>query len=103
VDEIVGRQEDILFTPEKGYVGRMDPAYKGLTGIVKSKIIQHSEKSLEVQNVVDSNYTNAIEKQLIYNIRERLGEKIEIVVHQLDEIPLGPSGKFKAVQRKFKI
>lgn len=103
VDEIVGRQEDILFTPEKGYVGRMDPAYKGLTGIVKSKIIQHSENSLEVQNVVDSNYSNAIEKQLIYNIRERLGEKIEIVVNLMDEIPLGPSGKFKAVERKFKI
>lgn len=103
VEEIVGRQEDILFTPEKGYVGRMDPAYKGLSGIVKSKIIQHSENSLEIQNVIDNGYTNEIEKQLVKNVRERLGEKIEINVNILEEIPLGPSGKFKAVERKFQI
>jgi phenylacetate-CoA ligase len=103
VEEIIGRQEDILYTREKGLIGRMDPAYKGLNGIVKSKIIQHSLDFLEVVHVVDKQYTDLMEQKLIKNLRDRLGDKIEIKITIVAEIPLGASGKFKAVERKFEI
>ena len=103
VEEIVGRQEDILYTKEKGFVGRMDPAYKGLEGIVKSKIIQHTEDQFEVLNVTDENYTAAMEEKFLRNLRDRLGEQVKIEIKNVTDIPLGASGKFKAVERKFEL
>jgi phenylacetate-CoA ligase len=103
VEEIIGRQEDILFTEEKGYVGRMDPAYKGLNGILKSKIIQHEIDYVEVLNVIDSNFNMDMQNLFLQNLRDRLGKKITIDIKIVDDIPLGASGKFKAVERKFDI
>ena len=101
VKEIIGRQEDILFTEEKGYVGRLDPAYKGLNGIIKSKIIQHSMNQIEILNETDKEYNSHYEQKLIENIRDRVGKNIVITVKCVKEIPLGAAGKFKAVERKF--
>jgi phenylacetate-CoA ligase len=103
VDEIVGRQEDILFTTEKGYIGRMDPAYKGLNGIIKSKIIQHTLEYVEILNVVDNNYSSEIEQLFIQNIRDRMGNNIIINIKIVNDISSGANGKFKAVERKFEI
>ena len=103
VIKIVGREDDLLWTPEKGYVGRMDTAYKGITGIVKSQLIQQSPEKLVVNNIVDHTYTAAIEAKLIQNLNERLGKDIHIVVHSVDEIPLSANGKFDAVKREFEI
>ena len=103
VDEIIGRQEDILMTEERGYIGRLDPAYKGLIGINKSKIIQHSLNRIEVLNVVAPSYSEMVQQKLIRNLRDRLGEKIDINIRIVDEISLGASGKFKAVERKFEL
>ena len=103
IDEIIGREDDILFTLEKGHVGRLDPAYKGLIGIKKSKIIQHQIDFIEVVNIVDENYSEKVEHRLLKNLRDRLGEKINIEIKIVNEIPLGASGKFKAVERKFNL
>ena len=88
---------------EKGHVGRLDPAYKGLIGIKKSKIIQHQIDFIEVVNIVDENYSEKVEHRLLKNLRDRLGEKINIEIKIVYEIPLGASGKFKAVERKFNL
>jgi phenylacetate-CoA ligase len=101
VEEIIGRQEDILFTEEKGYVGRMDTAYKGLNGIIKSKIIQHNINLVEVLNVVDGKYSEAIADLFLQNLKDRLGTKIKIEITLVDAIPSGASNKFKAVERCF--
>lgn len=103
VKEIIGRQEDILYTEEKGYIGRLDPAYKGLNGIIKSKIIQHSLEEIEIINEIGKEYSSQIEKELIQNIQDRVGKNIIINVNCVKQIPLGASGKFKAVERKFKL
>lgn len=103
VESIVGREDDILWTKEKGYVGRMDTAYKGLNGIEKSQIIQVSPDKLIVNQVVDSSYNENENQKMIMNLKERLGENINIEVNLLDDIPNGANGKFNAVVRKFKI
>ncbi len=103
VEEIVGREDDILYTDEKGYVGRLDPAYKGLAGIIRSKIIQHSKEYVEVLNLADFGYSETVESKLKSNLQERLGKQVVIDIKTVDELPLGASGKFKAVERRFKI
>lgn len=98
---VVGREEDVLCTPQRGFVGRLDTAYKGLRGIIRSKIIQAREDRIEVLIVATSEYGPAVEGQLISNLRDRLGD-IEIAITVVDDIPLGNNGKFKAVENRVK-
>ncbi|GAA4282089.1 phenylacetate--CoA ligase family protein [Gaetbulibacter aestuarii] len=103
VEKITGREDDILWTEEKGFVGRMDTAYKGLEGIVKSQIIQNTPKDFVINNIVNSKYSQMIEKKLIHNLKERLGDQTNFKINIVEEIPLGANGKFDAVKRNFKL
>jgi len=103
VEKIIGREDDLLWTEEKGYVGRMDTAYKGLEGIEKSQIIQISKNEFVVNNIIDNAYTDSINEKFIKNLKDRLGENVSIKINIVDDIPLGPNGKFDAVKREFEI
>lgn len=100
---IIGRDDDILFTDEKGWVGRMDPAYKGVRGITQSKLIQHTAEELEVLLVTDDGFDKTQQDLFLKNLRERLGQNLKITLNKLDHIPLGKSGKLKSVERRFSI
>ncbi|MEY2898544.1 MAG: hypothetical protein RL138_597 [Bacteroidota bacterium] len=99
--EILGREDDILFTKEKGWVGRLDPAYKGLSGIIQSSIEQTDLENIIVKIVPEQNYVAAIGQELITKLKERLGDSIQIHLELVDTIPQGPNGKIKAVKRSF--
>lgn len=103
VEEITGRLDDILYTKDKGYVGRMDTAYKGLTGIEKSQIIQRSPELIEIYQVINGSYNDEIEKMFLKNLHERLGQIVTIKLFAVDSIPLSKNGKFKTVIRDFKL
>jgi phenylacetate-CoA ligase len=100
---IVGREDDILYTREKGYVGRLDPAYKGLSGIKYSKIVQTVVDRVEVLIVPDGSYENIVGDKLLKNLHERLGRDVSIELKIVENIPLGKNGKFKSVERQFEI
>jgi len=101
VKGVVGRNDDILYTEEKGSVGRLDPAYKGVNGIRQSKIIQHNVESIEVLVVPDDRFDEDQRDLLLKNLRDRLGKSITIELVILESIPLGKTGKLKAVERRF--
>ncbi len=103
IEKLTGREDDILWTEEKGYVGRMDTAYKGLKGIIKSQIIQESPKEIVVNLIANAEFNAAMQEMLLHNLKDRLGQDIEYRINQVDDIPLGPSGKFDAVKRNFSI
>lgn len=103
VESILGREDDVLWTFEKGYVGRMGTAYKGLKGVVKSQIIQQDPKSITVNMIVGTDFNRDTENEFKKNLKDRLGDKIQIQVNFVDEIPLGPNGKFVAVKRNFQL
>lgn len=103
VEKIIGREDDLLWTKEKGYVGRMDTAYKGLEGILQSQIIQLNPQDFVINNIIDESYTKEIEEKFIKNLKDRLGETVNLKFEYVDVIPLGKNGKFEAVKRKFKL
>lgn len=103
VEKIIGREDDVLWTEEKGYIGRMDTAYKGLEGIVKSQLIQETKYLLIVKNIIDEDYTEQMNAKFIQNLKDRVGSKVIIKIEIVDDIPLGPNGKFDAVKRQFNI
>lgn len=99
VGGITGREEDTLYTPARGYVGRLDTAYKGLRGILRSKIVQTEDDRIEVYVVPTAGYSEAVEEELRSNLRSRLGD-ITIAIREVESIPLSSNGKFKAVERR---
>jgi phenylacetate-CoA ligase len=101
VKKIVGREDDVLWTEDRGYVGRMDTAFKGLKHILKTQIIQKSPELIEIYCIVDNNYTEEIENIFMNNLRERLGVNIKIKFYYVDDISLSSNGKFDAVKREF--
>jgi phenylacetate-CoA ligase len=103
IEKLIGREDDILWTEEKGYIGRMDTAYKGLIGIVKSQIIQKSPREIIVNNIVDKDYTDLMNSIFIQNLKDRMGENIDIKINIVEDIPLSSNGKFDAVIREFDI
>lgn len=100
IHSVIGRQDDILYTKEKGRIGRLDPVYKGLSGIKQSKIIQTAVDHVEVWVVPDSNYGEKVAEKLLDNLHDRLGRDVVIELKEVVQIPLGKNGKFKSVECK---
>jgi phenylacetate-CoA ligase len=101
VKGVVGREDDILFTEAKGSVGRLDPAYKGVQGVVQSKIIQRDLNTVDVLIVKSARFDRSQHDLLLHNLRDRLGDDVNIKFTFVDSIPLGRAGKLKSVERCF--
>ena len=97
VEEITGRLDDILFIPDRGFVGRLDPVFKGLTGIYETQIIHESLNTLKLLLVPGNGYDDQIETHLVRNLRKKVGERVSVVVEKVTAIPRGPNGKFRSV------
>ncbi len=97
IQRVVGRTDDLIFVPERGYVGRLDPVFKELHGIVEAQIVQESADRLKVLLVPDARFDKRLQALLVHNLRAKVGEKISIEVKTVERIPRGPNGKFRAV------
>jgi phenylacetate-CoA ligase len=97
-ERVVGREDDLVITPDGRLIGRLDPAFKGLEGIKQSQIIQTDIASLEVLVVATEGADrDVISDGLTENILSRTSREMRITIRFVDSIPLGSSGKFKAV------
>ena len=103
VEKIIGREDDLLWTEEKGYVVRLSTAFKGIDGIMKGQVIQESPQLIAINLVINSSFTKIMEALLLKKMKDRLGENISYQIHIMDDIPLGPNGKFDSVKRNFKL
>lgn len=98
VAEVIGRTDDILYTAERGFVGRLDPVYKGVTGIVESQIIQETLERIRVLVVPDASaWTDEQQRLLVSNLAAKVGRQQQIEVQIVDQIPRGANGKFRSV------
>ncbi len=97
VQQIVGRIDDILVAPDGRPLGRLDPVFKGLTGIYETQIIQNDRQSLKILMVVDSAFTENNMQEFRYELRKRVGTNMELNIEFVNEIPKDSNGKFRAV------
>jgi phenylacetate-CoA ligase len=101
IDAIDGRIEDVVHVPGRGAVGRLDPAFKGLSGIAECQIAQVSPMQFEVRIVKGADYKEATGLALTTNLRAKLGDQVEIQFVFLDQIARSANGKLRAVVREF--
>lgn len=96
--KIVGREDDLIITPDGRKIGRLDPAFKGLSGIKQAQIVQNEVSKLEVLVVQTENADSAaIASLLSENLRARTSQEMVVDVKFVQSIPLTRSGKFKSV------
>jgi phenylacetate-CoA ligase len=99
LDSIVGRVDDILYTPDRGFVGRMDTAFKNLpNSVIEAQIVQVSPQTIVLKIVPDrSRYKPEHGVQLVKDLRARLGTVVEIQVEEATSIPRSANGKMRPV------
>jgi len=99
---VVGRRDDIIYVPERGFVGRLDPVFKGSMPIIEAQIVQEELERIVVKLVPAKGWDQAHEAALLSNLRAKLGTRVAIEIEIVEEIPRGANGKFKAVVSKVK-
>jgi phenylacetate-CoA ligase len=99
IETIVGRMDDVLYTPDRGLVGRLDTVFKGLpSSIVEAQIVQTSAETVVLRLVPDrSRYRPEHARQLVRQMRSKLGQVVAIEVEELCEIPRSANGKMRSV------
>lgn len=97
LNRVSGRIDDILFIKGIGYLGRLDPIFKNIEGIVEAQIILESEEKLKIVLVPAPGYKESTTKLLEQNLRKKVGTEIGIEFEKKSHIPRGANGKFKAV------
>jgi len=105
VKQILGRDDDFIYSNETGKInlGNITNTLKGTIGIVKFQVVQNSLEEITILIIIDDNeYTKNIEKIILKNWRERVGESIKIILKIVKEIPVEKSGKFRIVKNNIK-
>ena len=97
LEEIDGRIEDVIVTPDGRRIGRMDHVFKNTLEIKEAQIVQSTPAKILVRIVPRPGFSERSARHLEREFRERLGREIEIEYEEVDRIPRLENGKFRAV------
>jgi phenylacetate-CoA ligase len=97
-----GRTDDYVYDENNVAIQRLDIAYKGLTGIVESQVVQNEHGTLEVFVVPDTDWIGLNESILKKNFTKLLGDGMVIKIKLVTKINRGPNGKFRSVINNIK-
>ncbi len=97
IGKLHGRMDDVILTPEGNQVGRLDPAFKGGSGIREAQIIQTHIDRVRVLIVPDATFTKDAGDTLKKELQRRLSDRMEIAIETVAAIPRQRNGKFRSV------
>ena len=105
VKQIIGRIDDYVYSPENGKInlGNVSNTLKDVKGIIKFQVLQNELNKIEILQVIDKElYSMDIEEKFITNWRDRIGNRMEIELKIVEDIPVEKSGKFRIVKNNIK-
>ncbi len=97
LQQIEGRLDDVIITPDGRRIGRMDPVFTADLPILEAQIVQDSLDYIRLRVVPDREFSSRHEEILRHLIRERLGDGMRVEIERVQRIERGPNGKFRAV------
>lgn len=98
LEQVIGRLTDFVVTADGRRVFWLNPVFYGLP-VKEAQIIQESEDSLLVLVVVAPGFGSNTRTMIVERLQGRVGG-MHIGIEQVDRIPRGPNGKFRAVVSK---
>jgi phenylacetate-CoA ligase len=96
--DVDGRTDDYIVTPDGRLIGRLDHIFKNMPDIAEAQIYQERKDSIELRIVPRISFDTTSERNLIREVRRRVGEDIGLEVITMLEIPREKNGKFRAVK-----
>jgi phenylacetate-CoA ligase len=97
IQEVVGRTEDYILTPEGRMIGRLDHIFKDATHVKLAQIIQNNAYEVIIRIVNDKMYSPKDESEIINEARIRLGPSIKITFDYVADIPRSGNGKYRFI------
>jgi phenylacetate-CoA ligase len=97
VEKIEGRVDDYIKTIDGRMVGRLDPIFKGAKAIIATQIVQTSQEQIVLRIVPDRDYQEDHGQKVVKELRNRVGNQMEISIVLVDSLPKESNGKFRAV------
>jgi phenylacetate-CoA ligase len=96
IQEIFGRNDDLVITREGRRIGRLDTVFKKDLGILEAQIVQEDYERFTLNLVPDATYQENTTQIIVESLKERVGE-VQVEVVLMDKIPRSKMGKFRAV------
>ncbi|MCK4538311.1 MAG: aspartate 1-decarboxylase [Candidatus Krumholzibacteria bacterium] len=102
IERIEGRTFDNILTPDGRSIGGYFWTYlsRVVPGIKQFQVEQKQRSNITFRIVRGPDWNDGNEARLISEIRENMGEAVNIKIDKVDEIPLSPAGKFRFIVSK---
>ena len=100
IKKIIGRDEDVIITPENRIVGRLDFVFKPIETVKESQIIQEDLSHLTIKVVPLPSFTKNDKKVILNIIQEYLGGSFIINIEEVEHLERTKTGKIKYVISK---
>ena len=97
IKEILGRVEDVVIGNDGREMVRFHAVFNGLETVAQAQVIQHEIGKILIKVCPTFKHVSVGEKDIIKSrIESQLGD-IELIIEEVENIPLTANGKFKAV------
>lgn len=96
IEDIKGRIEDTIIGQDGRKMVRFHGVFVHLPKVIKGQVVQLSLKQFQINVEVFQPLTSMEKNTIHQRMASQLGE-IELEIREVNEIPSGPNGKFKAV------
>lgn len=96
IENIEGRTDDVLVTPDGRRIGRLDPVFKAGLPLCEAQIVQDAPDHVTVHCVPAPGFDETTAAEIRQRLRQRLGG-MTVQVQCMDRIPRTRNGKFRAV------
>jgi len=96
MESLEGRTDDLVITPDGRKVGRLDVVFKENLPLAEAQIVQETRTRIRLRYVPAPGFTLQVIDDVRQRLQERLGQ-MEIVFEEVDQVPRGAFGKFRAV------
>ena len=95
IEQLEGRMDDVVVTPEGNLVGRLDPIFKAVSCLYETRIVQDAVDHVRVETVVVGDFPHEVERELDAQLRARLGPTMRISIVRVPSIERTGRGKLR--------
>lgn len=101
LDSLEGRTDDVIYTKDGRAIGRMSPIFRSDKCIVSAQVIQEEDGTVNIYVVPTADYCSKHRKLIRSEATERIGNSVEINIHEVGKIEGESNGKFRPVKSSF--
>lgn len=99
LSRIEGRTDDVVLTRDGRQIGRLDHIFKGVKGVKECQVVQNDYSDFTLNVVKGADFRDEEAGLILENLKNRVGQDINISINYLSRIPRTARGKFKGVVR----